>query len=112
MNVQIIITSISSRKDGSVGFRGETPKFNDEQFSAFRKLQNQVVVADLKPLEGESADIIEVKTELDEKTPSQRLRGVLFVLYKQQYMGKYPTFHEFYEKTMESFIDQCKSRLD
>lgn len=112
IKVDIIIGRISSRKDGSVSFSGETPEFSDEEFATFRKLQNHVLSTIFVPKEEPEDEMVEVKTELDEKTPSQRLRGVLFILWKQQYMHKYGTFNEFYQRTMERVIDQYKERLD
>jgi len=44
------------------------------------------------------------------KTPSQRLRGVLYVWWEQQ--GKKGTFDEFYKAKMEHLISQVKEKLD
>ena len=44
------------------------------------------------------------------KTPSKRLRSVLFVLWKQQ--GEQGSFESFYRERMEKLIDMVKTRLD
>jgi hypothetical protein len=44
------------------------------------------------------------------KTKSQRLRAVLFILYKQQ--GSQGEFETFYNTYMEKFIDHIKDKLD
>jgi len=46
----------------------------------------------------------------EEKTPSQRLRGVLFILYEQN-KKEGQTFDEFYRQYMERLIDNIKSKL-
>ena len=45
------------------------------------------------------------------KTPSQRLRAVIFLLYKQQ-NNDTVTFKEFYVNQMERMIDYFKNKLD
>jgi hypothetical protein len=44
------------------------------------------------------------------KTPSQRLRSVLYVLYTQTKTTK--TFPQFYDENMEKFIDLIKTKLE
>ena len=47
----------------------------------------------------------------DAKSPSQRLRGVLFVFWKQIKGGK-GSFDDFYRMQMERFIDATKEKLN
>ena len=44
------------------------------------------------------------------KSPSQRLRGVIFVLWQQQ--GSKGDFESFYRTTIEKLIDFVKSKLE
>jgi hypothetical protein len=56
-----------------------------------------------------------VKNELQAKTPSARLRGVLFVLFKQLQAGNRAagkTFEIFYGEQMNRMIDDLKAQLD
>lgn len=57
-------------------------------------------------------DIPEVKadTQLSEKSPSQRLRDVLFVYYKQS--GSKLPWEQFYVNQMSKIIDIVKSNLE
>lgn len=57
-------------------------------------------------------DIPEVKadTQLSEKSPSQRLRDVLFVYYKQS--GSKQTWEQFYVMQMSKIIDIVKENLE
>ncbi len=45
-----------------------------------------------------------------EKTPSQRLRGVLYKLYEQDHAG-FKDFEGFYRSRVERLIDQIKEKL-
>ena len=45
------------------------------------------------------------------KTPSKRLRNVLFVLFKQDSEG-YDNFSDYYNNKMEKFITHIKGKLD
>jgi len=57
-------------------------------------------------------DLPPVKTvEHEEKTPSQRLRNTLYVLYKQHNEG-FKTDEEHYKYYIEKFIEHVKSKFD
>lgn len=45
------------------------------------------------------------------KTPSKRLRNVLFVMFKQDNKG-FESFSNYYDYHMEKFIDHVKSKLE
>lgn len=47
--------------------------------------------------------------EKDEKSQSQRLRGVLYILWQQK--GEEGAFIDFYQRSMEKIIDSVKERL-
>lgn len=51
----------------------------------------------------------ERKAEFETKTPSQRLRGVLYVLWEQT--GKSGDFETFYRQKMEGLINLIKNKL-
>lgn len=55
-------------------------------------------------------DIPQEDTEFQTKTPSQRLRGVLFRYFEQQ--GSNGEFNDFYKTQMETIINHFKSKLD
>lgn len=105
-----IITSISSKQDGSLGLRLSTPELTPDEKVAFLEIQGLNTIVLIQPTDFESKEIKEIKGELDTKTPSQRLRATLFVLYNQQ--GGQGTFEEFYLKYMEKLIDFVKNKLE
>lgn len=55
-------------------------------------------------------ELVTVKTEIDTKTPSQRLRAVLFVEYYQKAITE--PFDLWYSKEMETIINARKALLE
>lgn len=113
ITVLLDINRVTLKKDDSVSFSAETPTLTDDELGAFRKLGKVTVRALLEPLDG-SDGVIDVLTERNEKTPSQRLRAVLYLILESK-LGRKPTPSEArsdYENTMERIIDQLKTHLD
>ena len=110
IKTQATITRISSRVDGSIGISVSTPELTSEQKTAFFDLHNKNIDMWIKPLDEMAQDIEEIKTEVDRKTPSQRLRGVLFMVWKTE--GEKGEFSDFYTKFMNTMIERLKTRLD
>lgn len=84
-----------------------------EQKEPLEALHGQFVKVLLSPdeISNEMKKAIEeTKIEPDAKTPSQRLRSILFVYWKQK--GKGEDFDTFYARKIESLIDTIKSKLD
>jgi hypothetical protein len=106
-----VITSIRSRQDMSVGFSAETPEYSDEEFAHFRNLQGKSVKMTIEPTE-EKTEILEIKTELDEKTPGQRLRAVLYRHWEKFGKERGMDKDVYYKIQMEKVIDQFKAQLD
>ena len=75
---------------GVMAFKGEQFNYNDEAL--------------LNSLKIDAA-------ELGSKTPSQRLRAALYVLFEQSPEG-YKDFNLYYVAMIERFIDMIKKRID
>lgn len=108
------IGTVSSRRDKSVRFSIETAELTAEQSGALMSYHGQAARVFVAPHEGEADELVEVTTDRDTKTPGQRLRACLFVLYKQQTVepGKeLLTFERFYCDEMEKFINHVKAKL-
>jgi hypothetical protein len=104
------INRVSLRSDDSVSFSAETPELTDEQLLAFRGLAKSLAYAIIEPENG-SQTVLKVEKDVSGKTPSQRLRGVLFVQWKQQ--GEpHNDFEVYYRIMMNKYIDDVKSKLD
>lgn len=109
ISVQINISNISAKVDGSIRFSATTPELTPEEKTAFFGLQNQNCRTLIQPEESHDPPL-EVKGETEQKTCSQRLRGAIFVLWKQE--GEKGTFDDFYKVKMERLIDFIKSKLE
>jgi hypothetical protein len=111
---QIILTSFSSKVDGSLGFRGTTPELSTAEKVAFMELQGKNCRALFEPMDFVVDGKVEIKNPLGTKTPSERLRGVLFILYKQLSAKSKITgsYDEFYVKHMETIIQSYKDQLE
>lgn len=105
-----VITSITAKVDGSVGYRMNTPELTDEEKTALFNLQNKNVEVLLQPLDETPTETITVDKDIEIKTPSQRLRNVLYLLWKQDITTE--TFESRYRNSMEEIIDNLKQKLD
>lgn len=105
-----ILTSFSSRADKSIGFRGVTPELSPAEATALMELHGQNVRILIEPWDVPPDAMIKIKSEVEHKTPSQRLRAVLFVWWQQQ--NKPGEFEEFYRINMNRLIEHVKSKLD
>lgn len=59
-------------------------------------------------------EVPKIDSDLQEKSPSKRLRNTLFVLQKQ-ILGREPTqdeFADYYSRAMERIIQKVKDKLD
>lgn len=110
---EAIITSLRSRADHSLGLSLCTPELTAEEKVTFMELQGLLVEALFMPRDEKDAELVEVKGEIDCKSPSQRLRAVLFVYFKeQQKRGLKETFDTFYARHVEKLIEYVKTKID
>ena len=62
-----------------------------------------------------SENMPDIKDVIDkdawEKSPSQRLRNVIFVYRKETMMKKYPSFDSYYKYAMNRIVDRFKENL-
>jgi hypothetical protein len=105
------ISSISSRKDKSLAFRVATGEIQPDQMAAFFPLTGVNVSLLIQPHENEGEqEMVEVTSEADKKSHSQRLRAALFVWWDQ--LGRKQPFRSFYEENLERIITKVKDKLD
>ena len=105
----VILTSASTRADGSLGLRFATPELRPDEKTAFFEIQNLNLKMLLQPADGEPGELKEVKGQFDSKTPGQRLRGVIFVWFKES--NAPGEFEDFYRRQMEVLINYVKDQL-
>ena len=77
-------------------------------------LANQLVAVYISPKETidqrELKQVDQIDPEFGGKTPSQRLRGVMFVLWEKVPEG-FKDFDTFYKHKMEVIIDHMKTKI-
>jgi hypothetical protein len=103
------IGTVSSRTDGSIAFRVNTPELRASEAGAVMGWHGKACRVTILPDEGEPEELIKVETERDTKSPGQRLRSVIFVLFKEQ--ERSGSFQAFYEQEMERVIEHYKKKL-
>lgn len=109
IQTKLQINRVSISKDDSISFSATTPALSDEELSAFRQMAKMVVNTLFEPEEG-SSGVLQIKEPLTGKSPSARLRAVLFILWKQEGMPQ-NDFEVYYRIQVEKVIDRIKSML-
>lgn len=106
------IGTISTRADGGIGFRVSTGEIPAEHLALFFALKQQNIELLITPLDRDEGDeAIEVKSEIEEKTLSQRIRAALYVLYKQKSKDG-ESFRDFYEHWQTKWLEHIKGKLE
>lgn len=110
----IVVSSIRSLKDGSVSVCVETSELSPGKAGELFSLRNKVAMMYLSPkdiiTQKELAQVDSITPEDKGKTPSARMRSVLYVLWKQNNEG-YKDFPVYYLSRMEKFIDELKNNI-
>ncbi len=105
------LTGFSSKSDGSATIRFSTQELTAEDFSTLKKYLNEFGYLLFKESvihDNEIPD--EEPLEDDQKSPSRRLKAVLFLLWKKG--GEKDEFNTYYRKQMEKVINTVKDKLD
>ena len=109
------IMKLSTMSDGGIRIEIDTSELNDPEELAklFRLKKGATGWFLFKSASIQQKDIPDQDPELGDgetKTPSQRLRAVLFVFWKEVKGGK-GSFDDFYRHTMEKYIENVKEKL-
>ena len=109
------LEKIGTLKDGTININFHTQELSPEDFGQLFSMRNKLVYLSIKPElfnEGEKLIISELEAEISEvgKTPSQRLRSVLYLNWKQNNEGfKDANLH--YLHYIEKIIQHYKTKL-
>lgn len=110
ISCNIIIGSIRAKVDGSIGATFSTPELTSEEKAYFFEMQNKNLSMVLTPFDEVSEEIHKVDKELEQKTQAQRMRNVLFIVWKQEPQGY--TFEEYYKYRTEKMIESLKEEIE
>lgn len=100
------------KKDGSATLTFFTQEIADNQVVEILNMGRRDELGWLlwSPNKFQTGDIPTAPATDDKKTPAQRLRGILFVLWKQE--GSRGNYEDFYTERMNKLIDMIKAKLD
>lgn len=104
-----------SKTDMSVNLTFATQELTPEQMASVHYALNKVGFLAFSPdpftsQELEELDNLKVEFDDTEKSPSQRLRSVLYRLWEQKNEG-YDLFTDYYKAKMEMIINHFKNKL-
>ena len=110
------LTSYRPRTDGSFNITVNIAIPSKEQKGIIDDMFQQEVVVYMREGSEVTVDEIEIIDNIDielgnSKTPSQRLRNTLYVLWSDKPEG-FAEFKEFYKFKMEQIINHLKSKID
>ena len=111
IKTDVIITSISSRADGSLRLSCVTPELSTEEKVEFINLQNRVLDSTFKEKGELKAPELKIQTDLKGKSQAKRIRDTLFVWY-MQVEPKGTDFETFYKQKTETIITNIKDELE
>lgn len=104
------LTSASTRLDGSLAIRFGSPEMAPAEKTAIFELHGKNVKLLIQPMDGLPDELVDVKQEFQTKTPSMRLRAVLYVAWEQA--GRPGEWEDFYRHKMEGYITEVKRNLN
>ena len=109
------IEGLSTRKDKTIRLTIGTQELTPSQSAEVFGLNQQFCYFGIKvePFTRDESDAIDsLKSDLDTiKTPSQRLRAILYRNYEQDNQG-YKDFNSYYLYQMEKICEHYKGKLD
>ena len=114
--IPAILESYRSLKDRSIKVTFETSELSPSQVGDIQGCINSAGFLafksdPFKENEKQMLESIEVEYTDTNKTPGQRLRGVLWHCFNKEPEG-YKTFPSYYENKLEQLINHFKSKLD
>ena len=115
IQLHTILNRVATKADSSLALSFSTPEMNAQETTVLLLLARRNLTMLLTPM-GESVEVpVEVKGEFNTKTPSQRLRAVLFVWFKSEvdagHITAGITFDSWYAQKMEQVIEWVKNKL-
>lgn len=113
IQVPATLSGVSTLKDGGVTIRFQTQELTaSEKAVVFDYLDKfgWLLFAETEHQPHDIDELEAIRKDTGGKSPSQRLRAALYVLYKQQ-ADTSISFEQYYGQMMEKVIDNVKSRL-
>lgn len=109
-----IIEKVQTLVDGGVKFTVNTPELNPESMTklfSLTKKSGYFLFSESGSIDTKDIPDVPLDLEAGEKSPSQRLRSVLYVYWEENTSKREP-FDVFYKKSIEKLITGLKEKLD
>lgn len=110
----VVIAGLATKVDNSIKITLETRELGSDGGAKLFSLRGQEAWILIAPNEFDEESVTVPKEKADasmgSKTPSQRLRAVLYRTWEQSKSGV--DFESYYKATLEKVIDQFKERLE
>lgn len=104
-----IIDNISAKKDKTLSIKLGTQEMSSEEASHILDLMQKQIWVGFAETEIEELEVPEALPEMHgDKTPSQRLRNILYKIWEK---NKKETFPRFYENYMFKLCEQLKDKI-
>lgn len=109
-----LINPPTIRKDGSIKISFDSRELSAEEYLTVMGFRNCEGWLAFQPTEAGIPELPTEKAEIDVKTPSERLKNVLYVWFRQEvdkgsYVG---LFEAFRAEKMEKIIETIKGKLN
>lgn len=106
------ITRIQTMADGGLRLFVDTQEISAEDKAAVMELHKQIgwfLFSESQIKEEDVLNLPDIQLDKGEKSPSQRLRAVLYLLWEKQ--GKKGSSEQFYRDYLERVISKLKEQL-
>lgn len=112
LKVAATLEGVSTLKDGGVSLRFHTQELSSEDKTVAFEFQQGFghLLFQEQDYKMDELELEEIRKDTGGKSPSQRMRGVLFILYQKS--GQSVPFEVFYANYMEKMIEQLKDKID
>lgn len=112
VQIPVLISGMSTKVDGSVKLILETRELSEEYAGKLYGMRNSEAWAVIAPDKMTKVIVPDQKPDpmTGARTQGQRIRSVLFVLWKQQ--GSQSDFETFYKTQTERYIERIKDELE
>jgi hypothetical protein len=114
-SLPVTVDNVNMLKDRSVTCKvSTTQEISDQEFNLIHRAFQKEGWFLFSENRIDEADIPKDDAPSDLKTPSERLRAALYVLYRQETKGQDApeTFDEFYKRRMNKLIDFITAKLE
>lgn len=108
-----IVEKLATLKDGSISISIHTQEMSPAKSAELFALRGKLAAVYISPADITSKELALVDTvepDLPGKTPSRRMRNVLYILWKQDTEG-HAEFPPYYESKMNEYIEAMKQNI-